>query len=181
MGRGTGGAIAQAQGRRGGSGAKTVVIGGERLLVHQVASDGHARLFHGTCSSLLPKIRREGLLPHTYLANDMRLAFSYAEATADDSDAGDGHPVVLEVLADPSALGVDRAALEEPVGYGPRTSASIEELVEGEMEGIEEIDANASLALVGSALHVRAVPARMVGGAYGQAYVDAFPHADSWD
>jgi hypothetical protein len=86
------------------------------------------KLFHGTHSSSLPAIRREGLRP-ACLAATFELAMAYAEAAADEDGLSEGEPVVLEVEVEETHLRIDFPSLEEPCGYGGISSGVLERLV----------------------------------------------------
>jgi hypothetical protein len=92
-------------------------------------------LYHGTSSEKVDLILNEGL-KSPYLTNHLGLARYYASESVYECG---GKPVLLRVRVDKNNLRVDFHSLEEPVGFGGKTSDRIEEKVDRMYSRVEKV------------------------------------------
>jgi len=101
--------------------------------------------YHGTNQDFLPEIALHGLRKPC-LATSVELAEQYAEA-AD----GAGDPVVLGVsVLDETALATDWKSVAEPVGFGDKTSKSLEDGVRALLASKSDVSWQETAAITGA-------------------------------
>ena len=90
--------------------------------------------YHGTNEELWPSIQKMGLR-NPYLTDVFEIAHEYAAATP-----GSGLPIVVSLeWTNTSSFAVDRASLQEPLGYGGFTGKQMDAKVDRLYRGRKEI------------------------------------------